>query len=148
MESPQSTGLMRSWLFRIMLLAMALSCFVVTMADTYDRLQLSMHGVSATIQPASKGQTAPTSWASYEGRLRALFVKIKEKDGKEFSRSLFLAKEAVEKLLTGEQEEIIFVRDNPQRFLMKGEPLPPFSFGWSILGLVFFGVFLYSLNLR
>ena len=149
MESPQSTGLVRSWAFRITLLAMGLSCFVVTIADTHDRLQLSMYGVPATIQLASKAETAPTDWAPYEGRLRALFyVKVKANDGKEFSSSLFLPKEVVEKLLNGEQEEIIFAKSNPRRFLIKGEPFPSFGFGWSVLGLSFFAVFLYSLKLR
>ncbi len=74
--------------------------------------------------------------------------KVKPSEGKEFSTNLFLPKEVVEGLLDGEQQQIIFVKDNPRRFLLKGEPLPPFGFVWSVLGLVFFAVFLYSLKLR
>ncbi len=73
MESPPSTGLARAWTFRIMLLAMSLSCFVGTIANTSDRLQLSTHGVPAMIEIASKTAKAPSDWSSYEGRLRALF---------------------------------------------------------------------------
>jgi hypothetical protein len=51
-------------------------------------------------------------------------------------------------MLDQQQPEIVFVKDRPERFLMKGDPLPPFGFGWAAMGLVFFLVFLYSLKLR
>ncbi len=70
------------------------------------------------------------------------------KDGKESFASLFLPKEAVDAMLNQQQPEIVFVRERPSRFLMKGEPLPPFGLGWALGGLVLFAVFLYSLKLR
>jgi len=148
MEATRSTGFVRGWMFRIMLLAMALSCFVITLADTVDRLHLS-GGVPATIELASTAETAPASWSPYEGRMRALFyVKVVTNDGKESSTSLFLPKETVEALLNGQKEPIVFARDNPRRFLLQSEPLPAFGIGWFLLGLVFFVVFLYSLRVR
>jgi len=128
---------------------MSLGCFVVTLANTMDRLQLSMGGVPATIERASKTQIAPTDWSLYEDQLHALFlVKVKTKDGKESSANLFLTKEVVAALLNGQQGRIIFAKDNPRRFLMHGDPLPPFGIGWFVTGLLFFAGFLYSLRLR
>ncbi len=148
MQSAPSTGLLRGWTFKIMLLAMSLSCFIGTIANTYDRLQLS-NGVPATIECASGSQKAPSDWSEYEGRVRSQFyVKVKTTDGKESFSTLYLTKEVIDGLVNGKQSQIIFVRDNPRRFLMKGEPLPSFGLGWALMGAVFLAVFLYSLKLR
>jgi hypothetical protein len=136
METPQSTSLVRGWTFRIFLLVAALAGFLGTAADTEHRLQISMHGVPATIELASKTQTLPNNWSNYENRLRApFFVKIKPDNGDRLSAELFLSKEVVEALLKGETRKIVFAEANPRRFIMQDDPLPPFGVGWLIFGL-------------
>jgi hypothetical protein len=145
----QSTSLVRSWVFRTLLLMMALCCFVVTFADTVDRLNLSTYGIPATIETARAHQQLPTQWSDYAGQSRSLFhVRLKERDGKESATSMYLPRDAVEALLKGELRQIVFVRDNPQRFLLAGEALPAFGLLWLLGGVIFFAIFLYSLKLR
>lgn len=140
-------SLVNRWTFIIMLLVMSLSCFVISAENIHDRLQLSMYGVSATIDRASKTQTLPLDWSSYSGRA-SFFVKVRSDEGKNSSAELFLPKEIIEALLRDEKKQIIFAEDNPRRFIMKGDPFPPFKFDWIGFGVLLFGVFLYSLKLR
>lgn len=149
MQSPQSTGLILGWTFRILLLLLSLSCLLETIANTLGRRQFSVHGIPATIERALDSQKAPANWSDYKGGLRSDFqVKIKTADGKEFFANLFLPREVVDGLLEGQQKQIIYAKDNPRSFLMKGEPLPAFGLWWLLGGGLFFALFLYSLKLR
>jgi hypothetical protein len=140
-------SLVNRWTFIIMLLGMSLSCFVISAANIHDRLQLSLYGVPATIERASQIQTLPLDWSSYSGRA-SFFVKVRSDEGKNSSAELFLSKEVIEALLRNEKKQIIFAEDNPRRFIMKGEPFPPFEFGWLGSGVLFGVLFLYALKLR
>lgn len=149
MQSPQSTGLLLGWSFRILLLALSVSCFLGTIANTFDRRQFSVHGIPATIERALDSQKAPSNWSDYKGNQRSGFeVKVKTADGKDFFANLFLTREVVDGLLDGQQKQIIFVKDNPRRFLVKGEPFPSFGLWWLLGGGLFFALFMYSLKLR
>lgn len=149
MQTPPSTGLLRGWTFRIFLLVAAFAGFIGTAADTHHRLQVSTYGIPATIKLASRYQTPPTSWYHHEGSPRASFlVKISPDNGSELTSELYLPKEIVEALLRGESRRIVFADGNPRRFILQGDPLPPFGVGWLVFGVVFLGLFLYSLRLR
>ncbi len=149
METPQSTGLVRGWTFRIMLLVASVTFFLGAMAHTHDRWQFSRQGVPATIEVAYSNQKAPSTWSAYEGQLRSMFVvRVKTSDGPATLGSLFLEQGVINRLLSGQQEQIIYVKDNLQRFMMKSDPLPPYGV-WQLLGgILFFMLFLYSLRLR
>lgn len=148
MESQQpSVGLVRAWSFRIWLLVAALAGFVGTIVNTQDRLQFSSKGVAATITRASDTQKVPTD-ADWLGGQHDFYVKAVSRDGKESSFTLLLSRPTIETLVDGGQAEIIYVRDNPRRHLMQGEPLPPFGLGWLVFGLASLSVFLYSLQLK
>lgn len=141
-------GLFRKWLFRIFLLVGALACFLGNILNISDRWQLS-HGVSATIKAAGKHQEIPRNYSEYEGKLRAVFdVKILSANGNEFITQLFLPKEVIEKLIQGGSAEIVYVKNNPRRHLVKGDALPPYGIGLLLGGLAFLAVFLLSLKLR
>ena len=141
-------GLFRKWFFRILLLVAALACFLGNVVNISDRWQLS-HGVSATIKAASKHQEIPRSYSEYEGKLRAVFdVKILSANGTEFITQLFLPKEVVENLIQGGSVDIVYVKDNPRRHLIKGDALPPYGVGLFLAGLAFLAVFCFSLKLR
>ena len=141
-------GLFRKWFFRILLLVAALACFLGNVVNISDRWQLS-HGVSATIKAASKHQEIPRSYSEYEGKLRAVFdVKILSANGTEFITQLFLPKEVVENLIQGGSVDIVYVKDNPRRHLIKGDALPPYGVGVFLAGLAFLAVFCFSLKLR
>ncbi len=66
MQSQPSTGLARAWMFRIVLLACAVACFVITLSNVHDRRDLA-NGIPATIELASLHETLPSSWTPYEG---------------------------------------------------------------------------------
>ena len=141
-------GPIRKWFFRIFLLVGALACFLGNIVNISDRWQLS-HGVSATIKVASKHQEIPRSYSEYEGKLRAVFdVKILSANGSEFNTQLFLPKEVVENLIQGGSVDIVYVKDNPRRHLVKGDVLPPYGVGLFVGGLAFLAVFLFSLKLQ
>ena len=141
-------GLFRKWFFRIFLLVGALACFLGNSVNISDRWQLS-HGVSATIKAASKHQETPRNYSEYEGKLRAVFdVRVLSMNGNEFITQLFLPKEVVEKLVQGGSVEIVYVKDNPRRHLVKGDALPPYGIGLFLGGLAFLVVFFFSLRLR
>jgi hypothetical protein len=44
--------------------------------------------------------------------------------------------------------EIVYVKDNPGRHLLRGEPLPPFGWGWFVGGCVFLVLFIVAMKLR
>jgi hypothetical protein len=58
-ETPQSISLESGWLLRIILLVAAKCGIASGLAETIDRLQLSLHGVPATIMRASWVQKVP-----------------------------------------------------------------------------------------
>lgn len=149
MDSKPSVGLARAWTFRIMLLVATLCGILGTANNTADRLALSMNGVPATITLARSSQKVPLpSDPGWLDGHYSYYVKVTTTDGKESYPTLFLSKQVIETIVEGGHAEIIFSKDNPGRFLMKGEPLPSFGFGWLIFGLAFFAIFLYSLRLK
>jgi len=75
-------------------------------------------------------------------------VKVRPAGQEAFNTSLFLAREAVERLMKGETVEIVYVKDNPRRHLLKGEPLPPFGWGWILGGFVFLALFILAMKLQ
>ena len=141
-------GLVHKWFFRIMLLVGAIACFLGPAVNAFDRYDLS-NGIPARIEIANKNVAAPTSWSNYQGQLRAVVdVKVHAADGREFITPLFLTKETIESLRRGEKTEIVFVRDRPQRHMLKGEPLPPTGWGLLAGGAIFLGIFVLSMKLR
>ncbi|HEY8244337.1 MAG: hypothetical protein ACHQJ7_05195 [Vicinamibacteria bacterium] len=141
-------GLVRKWAFRIVLLLGAITCFFEPVVAALDRHALS-NGVPATIERAGKFAAAPASWTEYEGEPRAVFdVKVRPAGQEAFNTSLFLTREAVERLMKGETVEIVYVKDNPRRHLLKGKPLPPFGWGWILGGFVFLALFIVAMKLR
>jgi len=149
MTSSPSLGLVRGLVFKVMLAVMALCCFVIAWPQAYARLQLSVGGVSATIQRVSATTPAPTSWSEYQGASRALFpVRIATTDGRTVATNLFLPEATIRNLLDGGTAHITVVWANPRRFLLDGEPLPSYGGWWILLGLLFGATFLYALRLR
>ncbi len=141
-------GLAKKWFFRISLLFGAVACFMAPVITMIDRYELS-NGVPATIERASKYLAAPTQWSDYEGRLHASYeVKVHPVDGPEFVTPLFLPKEVIESLTRGEKAEIVYVKERPGRHLLKGQPLPAIAWGWIVGGVMFMGLFIFSLRLR
>lgn len=115
-------------------------------ADAADRLQFTLHGVRATITRASRTEKVPigTGWVNDH---HDFYVRATASDGKESYLTLFLSRQTIEQLVDGGRAEIVYVRDNPRRHLMKGEALPSAGIGWLIFGLAAFPVFLRSLRL-
>lgn len=134
--------------FIVMLLACSLACFVSVIADIVDRNKLA-NGVPATIKNVGSFQGLPNSYSFYEGEQRAVFdVKIENKDGGVQVLPLFLPKPVIEKLIAGESEEIVYVKDNPRRHLIAGRALPAVGWGWAVGGVVFLLVGLFAARIR
>jgi hypothetical protein len=141
-------GLAKAWFFRIALLVCAIVCFFAPLKTMIDRHELS-NGVEATIERASKHLEAPSNWSNHKGRLYASYeVRVNATGGRKFITALFLPKEVIVRLIRGGKAEIIFVKDRPQRHLLKGEPLPTFSWTWVLGGVILMGLFVISLRLR
>lgn len=146
-EPRTSVGLFRAWSFRAWLLVCILVCFLAFIRQVADRLQLSSHGVAATITRASSTERVP-NYSGWSDNQHDFYVKATASDGSESLFSLFLTRDVIEKLVGGGQAEIIYARDNPRRHIMKGEPYPPFGFGWLLFDLAVVPVFLWSLRLK
>jgi hypothetical protein len=141
-------GPVKAWFFRISILVGVLTCFFSPIKTAMERHELS-NGVEATIVRASEYLAAPSNWSNYKGQSYASYdVKVNAADGRKFTTVLFLPKEVIEHLIQGGETEIVFVRDRPRRHLLKGEPLPAYSWGWVLCGVVLLGVFILSLRLR
>jgi hypothetical protein len=141
-------GLAKAWFFRISMLLGVLTCFFAPIKTAMERHELS-NGVEATIVRASEYLAAPTNWSNHKGRLYASYeVRVNAADGRTFVTALFLPKEVIKRLIQGGEAEIVFVRDRPKRHLLKGEPLPAYSWGWVVAGVFFMGVFIFSLRLK
>ena len=67
METPQSTSLIQGWSFRILLFAMAMSCFLSVGPAVHRRLTLSMKGVPASIELDRTTQSLPSEWSTSDG---------------------------------------------------------------------------------
>ena len=148
MQSQRPTvGLGRAWFFRIGLLVLALCGFVNFFANIADRMQFSVHGVRATITRATPTQQAPIGTGWLNGQ-HDFYVKATTANGKESFLTLFLSRQTIEQLVDGGRVEIVYVRDNPRRHLLKGEPLPSVGVGWVLFGFAAFAAFWYSLRLR
>ena len=145
MTERQTVGVVRATTFKFMLLVMGLCCLVGVVANMHDHFEMA-HAVPATISLDSTLEQLPADWGSEN---RAAFeVKVHAADGADSRQELYLARPVIESLLAGGSAEIVFVRDNPRRFQMQGDPLPPLGLGWLAGGLAFFGVFWFSLRLR
>jgi hypothetical protein len=143
----RNVGLFNAWFFRIGLLAVSLCAFVIFFAHAADRLRFSLHGVRATITRASSTQDVPID-AQWVGDRHDFYVKATARDGKESFVTLLLSRRIIEQLVDGGRAEVVYVRDNPRKLLMKGDALPSPGIGWLIFGLAVFPVFLRSLRLN
>ena len=149
METPQSTSLIQGWSFRILLFAMAMSCFLSVGPAVHRRLTLSMKGVPASIELDRTTQSLPSEWSTSDGQPRAMFrTKIQPDEDREFSADLYLTREVVESLLRGEKRAIVFARNNPRMFRLVEDPPNSIPVGWPAIGFGLLGLFLYSLRLR
>jgi hypothetical protein len=148
-ETPQSTSIFRGWLFRMFMLVFSLAGFLGVAANTSHRLSVTSDGVPAEIAVASRAQAMPSAWLDDDGQAKAPFtVRIQAPAGPARVADLSLRREVVEALLRGETRQIVHEQGNPQRFLMAGDPPPPFGLGWLAFGIVFLAVFVLSLRLR
>lgn len=149
MTSPRPQQLVQRLLFKVMLGAMAFSCFLIASPEASIRLDLELHGIPATMQRAAATAPAPTSWMEDQGTSRADFpVRLTSRDGATKATNLFLPEHVVRSLLAGETANITVVWDTPRRFVLEGEPAPPIGGGWIALGLALSATFLFALRLR
>ena len=148
MESPASVGIFRAWYFRIFLLLGVLVGFGSFFDAATDRFALSMRGVSATITLASPSEKLPAEGFGWLNNQHDFRVKATTSDGKESVFTVFLPRQVIEDLVNGGQAGIIYARNNPRFHIMKGEPYPPFGFGWLTFGVVALAVFVLSLRLK
>ncbi len=136
-----------TWFFRISILFAGLGCFVGFADHTQHRWEVSRHGIPATIQLASHTQTLPTSWSGQDGEQKSEFyVNIQPAYSVAFKRDLYLPKAVIESLLRGETQKIIYARDNPDNFMMQGDPYPPFGFKLIMLGIALLMFFAYLMR--
>ena len=143
----QSAGLFRGWSFRMVLIVIAVVCFIMAADRTHERLQFAMNGVSASIEKARLDQRLPTRWLQYEGASRGSFdVRVRTADGKESMETLLLPRDAINTLMEGGQQRIVFLKNKPRRFKMESAPLPPFGVVLWGVGAAALAAFLYALR--
>lgn len=149
MAQSRPMGLISRLTFRVMLAAMALSCFVIALPQAYARYEITTRGRPATLQRASATTPLPTDWVEYEGKPRADFpVRLTSSSGETMATNLFLPEVTVRTLHDGGTVPATVVWTNPRRYLLDGDPLPSVGGGWLVLGALLSATFLYALRLK
>jgi hypothetical protein len=74
-------------------------------------------------------------------------VKFKTEAGNQVVVERYVPIAIVDRLVKGEHVEIVYLPDNPPRFIYKGEQLP-MGWLWLLFGISMIGLFALSLRLR
>jgi hypothetical protein len=136
-----------AWKFRILLLAFGLVGVLGFVTDQVDYWTFRTTGTAAMLERASKAAPPGDKLLSDGVVKQSLQVKFKTAAGPLVIVERYVPLDIVARLLKGEQVEIVYLPDNPPRFVSKGEELP-LGIGWLLAGLLAIAVFAFSLRLR
>jgi hypothetical protein len=144
-----SVGLLKGNVFRGLLLGGALCCFALVVIGYFMHRDFVAQATPATIRAEKADQAAPTEWTNGEHGRQALFrVRMEPDQGEAFVHLLYLSEPTIESLRSGGSLRVVYLRDNPRRHFLEGDPTPTTPWGWLVPGVLLAGLFAWSLRLR
>ncbi len=136
-----------AWKFRIMLLVMGLVGIVSFLADFVDYRAFQVDGTPAVLQQSSKASPPGPAMFINDRVVHNFQVKYRTREGRQEIYERYVPSDIVKKLVDGGTVEILYLPDNPRRFIYKGEQLPMGGY-WLAFGVGMIGLFALSLRLR